>query len=387
MYLSIQPHDPLIARDARPFGSGGRARTLDWPYPSMVVGSLRTLLGKLTASEDAFAFPPEQIEALKQLKMTGPFLSLNGQLHLVAPRDIVLYRQDNLPNNPLKAMPLRPQPLSGAKGCNLPSSHLWPIRVTEDVKAAGSEPFWHAETLYTWLLNDSAHEPQPHEMSGALVKEERVHVALDLEKNNQRTAQEGQLYQTSGLVFADFTRADKGIADAQMLVKVESDIFNPHLHNLRAAHPLGGERRLATFTALQASHTWAAPANAAAKLAAHRGVRMLLISPAYFEQGWLPDWIDPVTLQGCVPNTQVKVQLRSACVDRWKPLSGWSLERGKRGPKPTRRLVSAGSVYFFEVLAGEAGMLADQWFESVCSVPQDRHDGFGTALWGTWNMA
>jgi CRISPR-associated protein Cmr3 len=49
MYLSITAHDPIIARDGRPFGIGQgiRMRSLDWPYPSVLAGSLRTMLGKL----------------------------------------------------------------------------------------------------------------------------------------------------------------------------------------------------------------------------------------------------------------------------------------------------------------------------------------------------
>ncbi|MDD3622507.1 MAG: type III-B CRISPR module-associated Cmr3 family protein, partial [Methanofollis sp.] len=47
MYLSITPHDPLIARDARPFGLGINMKSLDWPYPSVLAGSMRTMIGKM----------------------------------------------------------------------------------------------------------------------------------------------------------------------------------------------------------------------------------------------------------------------------------------------------------------------------------------------------
>jgi len=84
----------------------------------------------------------------------------------------------------------------------------------------------------------------------------------------------------------------------------------------------------------------------------------------------------------------VKLNLVSACTGRWKPISGWSLEKGRRGPKPIRRLVPAGSVYFFEVLEGDASALAKNlWLRSVCDDEQDRRDGFGLALWGIWDYA
>jgi CRISPR-associated protein Cmr3 len=43
--ILITPLDPVIARDGRPFNAGTRMKGLDWPYPSVLAGSLRTLLG------------------------------------------------------------------------------------------------------------------------------------------------------------------------------------------------------------------------------------------------------------------------------------------------------------------------------------------------------
>ncbi|MFO1429290.1 MAG: type III-B CRISPR module-associated Cmr3 family protein [Candidatus Competibacteraceae bacterium] len=76
--------------------------------------------------------------------------------------------------------------------------------------------------------------------------------------------------------------------------------------------------------------------------------------------------------------------MNSPGTGRWQPMSGWSLEQGRRGPKPLQRLVPAGSVYFFQVIAGDASQLADRWLQSVADEPQDQRDGFGLALWGIW---
>ena len=55
-----------------------------------------------------------------------------------------------------------------------------------------------------------------------------------------------------------------------------------------------------------------------------------------------------------------------------------------RGPKPVKRMVPAGGVYFFEVIHGTASDLAHRWLLSVSDGDQDRRDGFGLAAWGTW---
>ena len=119
---------------------------------------------------------------------------------------------------------------------------------------------------------------------------------------------------------------------------------------------------------------------------------MVLTTPAIFSDGWKPRWLNgwpKDDAPGYWPKG-LKLKLVSACTDRWKPISGWSLENGCRGPKAIRRLVPAGSVYFFEVLgdAVDAGTLAKElWMRSVCDDDQDRRDGFGLAVWGLWDFA
>ena len=46
--LEITCRDPIVSRDGRPFGAGqgNRMRSLDWPLPSVLAGSLRSTLGK-----------------------------------------------------------------------------------------------------------------------------------------------------------------------------------------------------------------------------------------------------------------------------------------------------------------------------------------------------
>jgi CRISPR-associated protein Cmr3 len=86
-YLSIIPHDPIIARDGRPFGIGQgiRMKSLNWPYPSVLAGSFRTMLGKLTGAD----FKQNvTAEALKMISVAGPLPLLDGQIFFPAPKDI-----------------------------------------------------------------------------------------------------------------------------------------------------------------------------------------------------------------------------------------------------------------------------------------------------------
>jgi len=91
-YVSITSHDPVISRDGRPFGKGqgNRMRSLDWIYPSVLAGSIRTMLGKMMGG----SFTPEDVEVLKQLSISGPFPSVDGQLYIPAPKDILVKKEN-----------------------------------------------------------------------------------------------------------------------------------------------------------------------------------------------------------------------------------------------------------------------------------------------------
>ena len=109
---------------------------------------------------------------------------------------------------------------------------------------------------------------------------------------------------------------------------------------------------------------------------------MALATPAIFADGWKPGWLNQ-ELQGKVPGTDVKVKLVGLSIDRWRAISGWSMAK-PRGPKPVKRYVPAGGVYFFEVVRGDAANLKNAWLEPMSDDEDDRHDGFGLATWGTW---
>jgi CRISPR-associated protein Cmr3 len=147
--------------------------------------------------------------------------------------------------------------------------------------------------------------------------------------------------------------------------------------------PLGGERRLAEWRGEKDAPKWSPP-----EKPNDARLRMVLAAPAIFSKGWLPGWIDENSREGVIPGSSIKVRLVSAVLDRWKPVSGWNYEKGKHGPKPLRRVVPAGSVYFFEIVDNPGNERSFDWetlwLRSVCDDEQDRKDGFGSALWGIW---
>jgi CRISPR-associated protein Cmr3 len=160
------------------------------------------------------------------------------------------------------------------------------------------------------------------------------------------------------------------------------DTYANGLKQLPRLHPLGGERRLADWKAESEEVKGWNPET----LNNTSCLRMILATPSIFSKGWLPGWIDETTLVGIIPNSGVKVRLVSAVVGRWIPISGWNYAAEKRGPKPLRRMAPAGSVYFFARIDKEPIDFKKLWIHSVCDDLQDQNDGFGAALWGTWEF-
>ena len=110
-FLMLTPRDPVIARDGRPFGAGQgrRMRSLDWPYPSVLAGSLRTLLGKMAGGD----FKPAMIEDLKAISLAGPFPRVDRELYLPRPLDVVVREAGGT----RECFAARPSPL-GSDGCD-----------------------------------------------------------------------------------------------------------------------------------------------------------------------------------------------------------------------------------------------------------------------------
>jgi CRISPR-associated protein Cmr3 len=115
----------------------------------------------------------------------------------------------------------------------------------------------------------------------------------------------------------------------------------------------------------------------------------MLVTPALFERGWLPGWLDE-SLQGSPPgHARLKLRLCAASLERWQPFSGWDLQSRNRhsagAARAIRRMVPSGSLYWFKVLEGDADTIAKLWLSPVSDQEQDRRDGFGLAAPGVWS--
>lgn len=408
--VRIRPIDTLLFRDARPFGNEEgalTARSLPVPMPGTIAGFLRTLIGNLVNQDwDALDEAGEHSDGI----VRGPLLlraecqedgSWQEAFVLPAPADALVYEQ----GEQVRVVRLRPFPLNDGAGCDLPGRAfgLQPLQVSVDVKPASGYRFWHERDMLQWL-SDAVENFAPAKVAEPL-RDPRVHVAID---DATGVSQEGMLYTVEYRAFERFflrlvsdqlTRYRDELVPYQEWSFVARVQFQGELTEIRGVGTLGGEKRLAY---VEPYTRWLeCPDMLKHALRGAQYVRMVLATPAIFRRGWLPSWLEEVAVNGsraligCPPtleSTGLKLRLISAAVPRRVPVSGWSLRRSTYGPKPTRWCAPAGSVYFFEVVEGDAQILGtDAWLLPVSDI--DPHSesgarswqsGYGLALWGIW---
>ena len=369
----IIPRDPLIFRDGKPFTAtpGERAKSLIFPFPSTVAGAVRTLAGTDSATG---RFDTSRTTEVKQIIVRGPVLvelNENGQIKdrfFPAPADALLVQKEGL----IKRYYLSPLQMPTGALSDLDGLKLVGPTVNIKDKPVSNPPrYWNQKQFETWLENPTDGLVTRDELGiQGPARESRTHVNITPET---LTAAPGALFQTSGMEFVQLeTEKDElpKLKEARLLALVLETAAS--LKN--GLGFLGGERRVARWQKADTGLPDCPPA-IRKKIIEQGHFRLVLATPAFFEAGHLPTWLKKT----------YDVTIQAVALPRYQTISGWDYEIPR--PKPTRRLVPAGSVYFLK-FEGEKSAIQnfvdDLWLSPVSDDEQSRRDGFGLALLGVW---
>lgn len=210
------------------------------------------------------------------------------------------------------------------------------------------------------------------------MREQRLHVSIDADKE---VARDGMLFQTSGMEFTIPGKGNQRLGDAQRLalaVVVDDDSDFVPRPGLAC---FGGERRLVTWRKSNVDLP-SCPADLEEKIIVDKACRIILLTPAHFEKGYHPTWL----LKEATSQHKVRAQLTAIAIQRPQVVSGWDLALKK--PKPSRRLAPAGTVFFLTIEGSDDEIRAwvrDTWMQCISDNEQDRIDGFGLAVFGSWS--
>ena len=362
-----EPVEPSIFGDGRSIADGAWSTSLRWPPPSTVAGAVRFRHGR----DPHGRFDPRRLAEVLALRSYGPHLVSIDETGGVewlfpAPADC---RED------ASGQAHRCLPLQLAAGESV-ADGLVPVATDKPVEGA---PLWRAAGLLGWLVDGRvdlaavAHAAPPAEV--------RIHVSMLPEAE---VARDGALFATVGRSFWFQERSTSGGGPVHRLalaVRTDAEVGE-------GPGPLGGEQRMARWR----PDPLAFPSLPTEVLesAAAGFVRLVLTTPAWFAQGSRPG---PDTF-GRIDGQPV--ELIAAADGRAQVVSGWNYQRNL--PKPTRRLVPEGAVFFLRLPGSPAARRA--WAQATWGAPMSdprpadarsddpfnpRLDGFGVAVLGTWS--
>lgn len=382
----IRPLSPLVFGNGKPFDSQSEASDIVFPLPSSSAGLVRTQYLKqndlqLSQAEKHFKLIEEDYIQLQNIQHRGPFLVElldDGKYNLFTakPAD-ALYLLDKK-DQEIKLVRLQPQNISDDVGCDLPNG-LLPVLMDANIKGKPQSGaiFWRISDSIAWQngtaltykeVNDNGIKSLPIDV--------RTHVAID---DETYSSEEGRLFQSIAYDFGAIKKANFAGWEERsygFLVLSDQDLQNSLVK-------FGGEGRLSEMTQVDNHSALSLNDLIIADIEKNKGIKLTLLTPAIFGNGYLPAWLDEATLEGILPHTNIRVKLKACCMDRWIPVSGWNMH--KHSPKAMRKAVAAGAVYWFELLSGDPKEAKELMMQTISDDVQDQKDGFGVVGVASWN--
>jgi CRISPR type III-B/RAMP module-associated protein Cmr3 len=348
-------------------GDGGQ-----WPLPSTFHSAMMSAFyDKWPTLQEDFEHRHSKNEKDKNqnssfrfggLKTAGPFPQKNGKIYLPFPADLAFDEKDNSNTAEL---------IKWEKGHSDMPSFL-EYSVANTIPPTKKEvPQWLDSKRYEKYLEGKAIKEIEEEP--LLCVEPRPGIGIDREN---RSTEEGQFYQ------AEYLRLARDVcmtafAECETVSHSEKGKERRNLLEMffekgaSKSFVFGGQRGMAYMDCERSSCPMDKFCDIGSPEKSDDGflLKWILISPAVFSKGWLPNWVDSKTgkvlLKSNTPDRRsfrtrkewrekienlddIKAKLVAARFNKPVAFSGWREHGGaKAGPKPTMMAVPAGSVYYF----------------------------------------
>ncbi len=401
--ITLFPRDVLYFRDGKPLGGAADGNGAQWPFPHMWRAAVLSAFHRSFSDAEICSFAkthqhPRRKNTLMRdnfelartkavfggTKTLGPFPQKNGKLYFPIPADLVLNERDDT----TEVAQLLPTPVPADCDGNLPRplTHVLWKNLTPTKKTLGR---WiSADALKEYLrgniekisLADNGREPAELLGDDAMFQTEaRPGIGI---APSTGTAEDGKFYSTEYLRLLPDVSMLAILSAISVSACGETDLWEKFLEKEKSKPALifGGQRGMVRIESADGD----LPLPASPKIAGTR-VKWTLLSPALFNAGWRPTFVDAtlgdVRLLRQIPpretgesreawrarahrNAQpISAKLVAARIPKAVPVSGWKINAARNckdscsdgggAPKPTRLLVPAGSVYYFECSSEE----------------------------------
>ena len=378
-HLALVPRDGFFAKDGRGWHTSAsrRGHGLDWPWPSTVLGALRSLWGRGEETRSNTAFTPDDWR-----KRTQP-IQLGRTLVLRRKYGAAWRVEDATWPVPLDALwlegradvhrldPVRPIAPTLGRDDDDAREALWRPELKDAQKPRASPRWWSCEEFVSWLAGQPV---SVREEALGTTRRIQVHVGI---RPEELTSDDGVLF--SHDVIETLDRTSDSDQTSEWALGVEVALPAGALPKVAT---LGSDSRLSRVESLPAA-LFEPPARVLkAFLAPSPGLRLVAISPLCFARGWLPDGFKNANGEYRGQLAGLDVILRASFVPRPIHVSGWDM--AKKEPKPTSRMVPPGSVYFFVRADEQPFGEAEAKLLWLAALGTRTDEGFGRVVPGVW---
>jgi CRISPR-associated protein Cmr3 len=363
--VQITPTDVWLFRDGKPFNadSDHRARSMFPPLPTVTQGLLRAHFlaneGKALRDNDKakMAALVGTATDFGNLRLRGPFVRYGTELCFALPAEVVKGSDGWF--YPLSVYAQMPSGAAFSHPSEAPYA-LLPDTTNEQLKKPQKiEEDWVTQSHFNLYLRG---QPFRAIKSSCLFsRETRPGNAIE---SGKQTTREGYLYQVEFLRLCD-----------KVSLQIDVVAGFDKLIRTNGLMRVGGEGHAARFD-VKSNGPPDVPLPA---IGNRKRFKLVLLTPTYLEQGWLPknnDWSQYFD--------NGNVVLKAAAIKKYISIGGFDLLANDH--KPALRYVDAGSVYYFEVTDGQPEFKKDRIW--LCDVAPNGaslgHIGFGQVSVGDW---
>lgn len=349
--ISISALDTLFFKDGRPFAMGDEtwANGVFPPYPSVFYGALRTAY----FSEHPHTFPSRETVAdptanlhIRSISLQVKDIAGDYANYYPLPYDCVKLKEDR--NNHFFSMQLQKDETASSYPCDY---SLIPGDASSDRKVEHIQGgLLDYLSLEKYLKGQGASFMPAKTLSELLISEPKTGIARN---NSTKTTQgnDGMLYRV------DLRRMETLNFETYFSVSFEGmELPESSLMKIGAEGKAAYFRRAAGDANPVTKPTWSEKHDVIFKV--------YLSTPAVFINGWYPGWIDASNgMTGTFKGLELK--LIAAAVGDYLPIGGYDMKKNR--PKPMRRAVPAGSVYYFKLLDGDPKAIIETFHNKAIS--------------------
>ena len=349
MILFLQANDTFFFRDGRPFTKGDQAEgySIFPPLPPTILGALRTAY--IAECGDLPSFYAGKMAAtigtpssLGSMHLKGIFIADKvSKIYYPIPLDLVIKKDER--ENKLHTLEVSSKPSNLRSNASLPHPLNWSGDGEVESETTGR---LEGIDMTEYLLAGQT-EFMFRSFEEFIRDEPKIGIQRDY---NTSASMDNMLYRMNMSRFqSQFLKSieRKALSDLGFVVDYKCNEKLPEKGLLK----LGGEGKSFFYKYKDGSYN---PNPLATKedietlkesIRCSRAFKLYFATPAIFDQGWLPKWVDKNTYR--TKWASLSFEFVTAAVGKPISIGGWDVKNNL--PKPTRRAIPAGSVYYFRL--------------------------------------